>query len=220
MDRFPTKSFKSLLLLWPLTGLAAGLVFSCGGWPEQARALWLAGVAPVLAGLIVEIVRSLARKDVERDIVAALSMSAAMYSGGTFLEGFAEARARREMRDLLVRVPRTATRHRDGGLEEVALDATAPGDRLLIRQGDVVPVDGRIASAQAFLDTAALTGKSLPSAILARCRAPSSKRPLTWPSSSTPCERSVLIPRNSLDLEELAGASACTGRDALNQPER
>ena len=39
-----------------------------------------------------------------------------MYGGGTSLESFAEARARREMRDLLSRVPRTATRHRDGVL--------------------------------------------------------------------------------------------------------
>ncbi len=130
----------------------------------------------MLAALVIEILRSLARGEVGLDIVAALSMSAAlnfgetlaaavvavMYSGGTFLESFAEGRARREMRDLLSRVPRTATRHRDGGLEEVPLEAIAPGDRLLIRQGDVVPVDGRIASATAFLDTSALTGESLP----------------------------------------------------------
>ena len=66
------------------------------------------------------------------------------------------------MRDLLARVPRTATRHRSGGLEDVALDDIRPGDRLLIRQGDVVPVDGHVASATAFLDTSALTGESLP----------------------------------------------------------
>ncbi|WP_439527106.1 P-type ATPase, partial [Roseovarius mucosus] len=92
----------------------------------------------------------------------AAAVVALMYSGGTFLESFAEGRARREMRDLLSRVPRSATRHRNGGLEEVALDDIAPGDRLLIRQGDVVPVDGHIASASAFLDTSALTGESLP----------------------------------------------------------
>ncbi len=44
----------------------------------------------------------------------------------------------------------------------MALDDIALGDRLLIRQGDVVPVDGRIASAAAFVDTSALTGESLP----------------------------------------------------------
>jgi heavy metal translocating P-type ATPase len=67
------------------------------------------------------------------------------------------------MHDLLSRVPRTATRHLNGGLEDVPLDNIEPGDRLLIRQGDVVPVDGTVASDAAFLDTSALTGESLPS---------------------------------------------------------
>jgi heavy metal translocating P-type ATPase len=85
-----------------------------------------------------------------------------MYSGGTFLESFAEGRARREMRDLLSRVPRTATRHRDGALEEVALDEIGPGDLLLIRQGDVAPVDGTVESERAVLDQSAMTGESMP----------------------------------------------------------
>ena len=54
-------------------------------------------------------------------------------------------RARREMTALLSRVPRTAIRHRDGELEEVRARRIEPGDRLLIRQGDVVPVDGTVA---------------------------------------------------------------------------
>jgi P-type E1-E2 ATPase len=44
----------------------------------------------------------------------------------------------------------------------VPLDEISPGDQLLIRQGDVVPVDGTVASEAAFLDTSALTGESLP----------------------------------------------------------
>ena len=70
-----------------------------------------------------------------------------MYAGGQYLESFAERHARREMTALLSRVPRSALRHRDGRLEEVALDLSRPGDRLLIRQGDVVPVDGTVAKA-------------------------------------------------------------------------
>jgi heavy metal translocating P-type ATPase len=164
------------LLTIALAGLVGGLALSFGGQPDLAATVWFAGVVPVLAALVIEILRSLSRGEVGLDIVAALSMTAAlvfdetlaaavvavMYSGGTFLEGFAEGRARREMRDLLSRVPRTATRRKNGGLEEVALDDLAPGDRLLIRQGDVVPVDGRVLSESAFLDTAALTGESLP----------------------------------------------------------
>ena len=87
---------------------------------------------------------------------------ALMYAGGQFLEAFAERHARGEMTALLARVPRTAIRHRDGGLEEVALDLIVPGDRLLVRQGDVVPADGIVASGLAVLDQSALTGEPIP----------------------------------------------------------
>ncbi len=85
-----------------------------------------------------------------------------MYAGGQYLEAFAERHARREMTALLSRVPRTAMRHRDGQLEEVALDLILPGDRLLIRQGDVVPVDGTVVEGVAVLDQSALTGEAMP----------------------------------------------------------
>ncbi|MFO1209362.1 MAG: heavy metal translocating P-type ATPase [Amaricoccus sp.] len=167
---------KVALLAIALVGLLSGLAAWAAGRPDLAALAWTAGVLPILAALVVEIVRSLARGEVGLDIVAALSMSAAlafgetlaaavvalMYSGGTFLESFAEGRARREMSDLLSRVPRTATRRRDGALEEVPLDDIRPGDLLLIRQGDVAPVDGRVESARAILDQSALTGEPLP----------------------------------------------------------
>lgn len=176
MEQTRTDCVKTAILLLAATGLIAGLAFYLAGRADMADLIWIAGVVPALAALMVEILRSIGRGEMGLDIVAALSMSAAlvfgetlaaavvavMYSGGTFLEAFAEGRARRSMQDLLSRVPRTATRHRNGGLEEVPLDALTPGDRLLIRQGDVVPVDGTVASETAFLDTSALTGESLP----------------------------------------------------------
>ena len=176
METSRSDRLKTVILLLAAAGLASGLAFYFAGRTGVADLLWVAGVVPALVALGVEILRSLRSGEVGLDIVAALSMAAAlvfgetlaaavvalMYSGGTFLEAFAEGRARRSMRDLLSRVPRTATRHRDGGLEDVPLDDLAPGDRLLIRQGDVVPVDGTVASETAFLDTSALTGESLP----------------------------------------------------------
>ena len=176
MEYARTDWLKTGLVLVASVGLVFGLAFYVAGRADLAGFAWFVGVLPVLAALLVEILRSLWRGEVGLDIVAALSMTAAlafgetlaaavvavMYSGGTFLESFAEGRARREMHDLLSRVPRTATRHRNGSLEDVPLDEIAPGDLLLIRQGDVVPVDGTVASDAAFVDTSALTGESLP----------------------------------------------------------
>ena len=70
-----------------------------------------------------------------------------MFAGGQYLESYAERRAKREMTALLSRVPRTALRRRDGGLEEVPLEALQPGDRILVRHGEVVPVDGSVGRA-------------------------------------------------------------------------
>jgi cation transport ATPase len=160
MQQTGSDSFKTTILLLAATGLVSGRAFWFSGKADIANFIWFAGVVPALAALVIEILRSIGRGEVGWDLVAALSMTAAlvfgetlaaavvavMYSGGTFLESFAEGRARREMHDLLSRVPRTATRHRDGGLEDVPLHEIEPGDRLLIRQGDVVPVDGTVAA--------------------------------------------------------------------------
>jgi heavy metal translocating P-type ATPase len=157
-------------------GLAAGLAAPLAGLGAWAGTIWAVATVPVLLALIAEIVTTLRRGDVGLDIVAALSMTAAllvgqalaaaivalMYAGGQYLEGFAAKRARRDMTALLARVPRTAMRHRDHALEEVPLELVVPGDRLLVRQGDVVPVDGTVAAGVAVLDQAALTGESLP----------------------------------------------------------
>lgn len=172
---------RQLLAGLVAVGLAAGFTAQLAGQPGWSNTIWLAVTLPVLATLIVEIVTSLRRGDVGLDIVAALSMSAAlafgeslaaaivalMYAGGQFLEAYAERAARREMTALLSRVPRTALRLRDGGLEEVALEVILPRDRLLIRQGDVVPVDGTVAAGVAVLDQSALTGESLPVKLVA-----------------------------------------------------
>lgn len=167
---------KTILLVFAVCGLVLGLGFHFSGYSYGARLIWAIATLPVLATLLVEILRSLWRGEFGLDIVAAMSMSAAlafgemlaasivalMYTGGAFLESFAEGRARREMHALLSRAPRTTMRYIDDRLEEVAVDTVRPGDRLLIRQGDVIPVDGRIASNRAFVNTSALTGEALP----------------------------------------------------------
>jgi heavy metal translocating P-type ATPase len=170
------RSLRPVLIALPAIGLIVGLVARSAGLDVSARVVWAASTLPVLVALLVEIGISLRRGDVGLDIVAALSMAAAlvfgedlaavvvalMYAGGQYLENFAERRASREMTALLARVPQTAMRLRDGRLDEVDLNAVEPGDRLLVRQGDIVPVDGAVAHGLAVLDESALTGESMP----------------------------------------------------------
>ncbi len=167
---------RSVLVALPAFGLLSGFAVPLFGLPAWQGWVWAAFTVPVLVALLYEIAASLRRGEVGLDIVAALSMTAAlavgenlaavvvalMYSGGQYLEAFAERHARREMTAILARVPRTAVRHRNDVLEEVGLEKIVPGDRLLIRQGDVVPVDGTVASGVAILDQSALTGEPIP----------------------------------------------------------
>ena len=137
----PPPDFSRLLLGLAATGLGVGIIAWLTGRADLAGWVWLAATLPVLLALMVEIVRSLRRGEVGLDIVAALSMSAAlifgeylaavvvamMYSGGTFLERLAEGRARGEMRDLPGRVPHTAMRHKDGALGSEPIDTLVVG---------------------------------------------------------------------------------------------
>ena len=170
------KLIRPILVILPALGLLLGFGARIVGSGQWSGTIWAAATVPVLSALLIEIVASLRRGDVGLDIVAALSMTGAlvfgehlaavvvalMYAGGQYLESFAERRANREMTALLARVPRTAIRYRDGRLEEVGLDVVAPQDRLLVRQGDVVPVDGLVVDGMAVLDQSALTGESVP----------------------------------------------------------
>jgi heavy metal translocating P-type ATPase len=88
-----------------------------------------------------------------------------MYAGGQLLESFAQGRARREMTALLGRVAFTAMRYSGEKLEEVPIASIVQGDRLLVRKGEVVPVDGHVAGDVAVVDLAALTGESVPKVI-------------------------------------------------------
>ena len=167
---------QPIVVAFPAIGLVLGLLAHFFGWSSWAGPIWAAATIPVLIALVVEMILSLRRGDVGLDIVAALSMLAAlvfaaylaavvvalMYAGGQYLESFAERHASHEMTALLARVPRSAMRYEHGRLEEVSLDAIEPGDRLVIRKGDVVPVDGAVTEGLAVLDQAALTGESMP----------------------------------------------------------
>lgn len=167
---------QSILVVVALSGLVGGFALQFMGMPSLSRLLWGSATVPILTALLVTSGNSLLRGDFGLDLIAILSMTVAlvfsetlaanvvalMYAGGQMLEAFASGRAAKEMTALLGRVPQRAVRYCGDRLVDVPISSLVPGDRLLIRQGEVIPVDGTIVSGSALLDQSALTGESLP----------------------------------------------------------
>ncbi|MBF0186843.1 MAG: heavy metal translocating P-type ATPase [Magnetococcales bacterium] len=82
---------------------------------------------------------------------------------GRLLEGRARARAAEVTERLLQHAPETATRFDENRNEErVAVHALRSGDRIIVRPGERIPVDGVIVSGRASMDESLLTGESMP----------------------------------------------------------
>ncbi|MEM8789536.1 MAG: heavy metal translocating P-type ATPase [Pseudomonadota bacterium] len=81
---------------------------------------------------------------------------------GRWMEARAKGRTGAEIRALASLAPDTALRLTETGQEEISADRIRPGDRLLIRPGARLPVDGRIAVGAGPVDEAMLTGEPMP----------------------------------------------------------
>jgi ATPase, P-type (transporting), HAD superfamily, subfamily IC/ATPase, P-type (transporting), HAD superfamily, subfamily IC/heavy metal translocating P-type ATPase len=168
--------WRPLLALASLGALAAGAVLHAAGAGTEGNAVWAVSTAAILGPLIWSVVRSLLRRDVGVDAIALVAIVSAlvlgqflagavvalMLAGGNALEFYATRRAGRELTRLLERMPRVAHRRSGSAIEEVSVGSLLPGDIVVVRAGEVVPVDGSVASPVAVLDEAALTGEPLP----------------------------------------------------------
>ncbi|WP_217923321.1 heavy metal translocating P-type ATPase [Miltoncostaea oceani] len=126
--------------------------------------------------LAVSAVRTLAARRLGVDLIALLAIVAAlafgeylagaivalMLAGGNALEAAAGSRARRELAALVARAPVTAHLRRDGDIVDVPVGEVVAGDVVMVRAGEVLPVDGTVEVAEAVLDESALTGEPLP----------------------------------------------------------
>ena len=81
---------------------------------------------------------------------------------GQVLELRARAQTSGAIRALLGLAPKTARRITDHGDEDIAIDAIKVGDRLRVRPGEKVPVDGIVAEGRVVVDESMVTGESMP----------------------------------------------------------
>ena len=84
------------------------------------------------------------------------------YQVGELFQSYAVGRSRKSIAELMEIRPDYANVERDGTVEQVDPDEVAVGETIVIKAGERVPLDGVVLEGRSDLDTAALTGESLP----------------------------------------------------------
>lgn len=84
------------------------------------------------------------------------------YQVGELFQNYAVGKARRSITDLMEIVPEYANVEYDGEIEQVDPDEVEVGDIIVIKPGERIPLDAVITEGETMIDTAALTGESVP----------------------------------------------------------
>jgi heavy metal translocating P-type ATPase len=162
--------------LFALFGLFLGLIFY---FPLQQRVaaqnIWL--ITLIIGGfpIVLQTLKGMLKGQFASDIVAMLAIITAlimeqtfagavvvlMQSGGEALEAYGLRRASSSLEALLARAPRFAFRKSKNSLEKIEVADVKIGDLLIVRQGDLIPVDGTITDGSSEIDESALTGEPL-----------------------------------------------------------
>ncbi|MBQ8427836.1 MAG: heavy metal translocating P-type ATPase, partial [Clostridia bacterium] len=90
------------------------------------------------------------------------AMILALVTLGKWLEEKSKRKTGQEVEKLIKLMPSKVLVERNGAEEEIEFADVQLGDLLIIKQGDYIPVDGKIVQGSAFVDRAAITGESLP----------------------------------------------------------
>jgi Zn2+/Cd2+-exporting ATPase len=177
-DSAPPNRLRWAALAASGLALVAGLALgwrSSGLW--ASRAMYLAAVAAGGVELFPQALRSLRARRLDIHVLMSLAVIGALLLGQwdeaatvAFLFGLSEAlealsleRARRAVRALLEVAPETAeVVGADGQVRVVPARSVRPGDRVRVRAGERIPVDGRVVAGRSSVDQKAITGESVP----------------------------------------------------------
>lgn len=164
---------RSATLFFPI--LVAGML--AAGLALARPSFYLVAISIGLATLFLVAYRAVRVGDWALDYIAFLAMALAvgsgeflagaviafMYVSGRALETYASERAEASLASLLARIPKTVVvKDADGTTHEVPLNEVPVGAVVIVRGGELVPLDGRLASTHAVLSLANLTGEPLP----------------------------------------------------------
>lgn len=165
---------------WGVVGVSALLIALSWLSPAEsliADALMIA--AAVVAGwnIAISAIQALRIKMVSIDLLVVVAAIGALFINnywesaavtflfalGKTLEKATMNRTRKALSDLVDSAPETATKlHDDGSTETVEVWELMPGEKVLVRNGEQIPVDGRVISGFGGVDEASITGESVP----------------------------------------------------------
>jgi heavy metal translocating P-type ATPase len=160
-----------------LAAIVAGAILYAVALPRAGDAVLRVAVAILASALLAEVTHTvIVDRHMGVDAIALVAMIGAllldqvlagaviglMFSGGQAIEDLASTRARRELTALVERAPKFARRRVGDRIEPVAVEKVEVGDTVVVRSGEVVPVDGALASPDAVIDTSTLSGEPLP----------------------------------------------------------
>ncbi len=164
--------------IFAIIGLLLGILFHYVlNYSDTAHWTWFVVLVIGGAPIIFETIKGMLHRHFASDIVATLAIITAimtneafpgviiviMQSGGRALEDYAFRKATSSLDELMARSPKKARRKiNDSEIEEdVNVEDIRIGNHLVIRPGDLVPVDGTIVSKTAQIDESSLTGEPL-----------------------------------------------------------
>ncbi len=169
-------SFPTLIAFTDCLVLIVGGFFYVSGYQEIFSDLFRFSVLVLALPLWINIARDILKKHFGVDLIAGVAIAGAyflgqylpalvlvlMLSGGQALEAYAMRRAKSELSKLLERSPTRATKKENGIYKEISVDEIHPGDEILIKSGEIIPVDGIVIEGLSLINEASLTGESLP----------------------------------------------------------
>ena len=178
------RTAQKILNLFGLVFGAVLFVVVAGEWLGLFKTLtanipfWVGAILVLLMGYTVfkKVVMAALRGRVIAHALMAVGALAALIAGewvtsaivvffmrtGDYIEGFTTEKARSALRSLTNFAPKTATLISDGMEEEVPVDQVKTGDKVLVRPGGLIPVDGHVIEGSATVDQSAITGESMP----------------------------------------------------------
>lgn len=157
---------SSAVLILSRDQLKRGIKSLLNGYPNMDSLVAIGTLAAFGQGLVTSfnlLTQSQAITDHPELYFESVAVILTLMSLGKYLEKIAKGQTSSAIQSLMDLSPKQVRRiNSEGQTEEIPIERTMPGDHLLVRPGETVPLDGTLIKGQSTIDESFLTGESLP----------------------------------------------------------